>query len=287
MALQQAARPLVWHVSRITYSVIGASFAYFAVDLAVIMRTPRISRRVRARQAAWHAAAAAGSGGALLQLRALHFAECRAPPASHRPRWCRHCSPAILLHHGVALLSLATAARVRALHAFLAAIMLSEATTPSVNARWWLEQAEAKAGRLYAANGLLLLATWTVARIAIVIPFYVAVAANAADMAAVPLHARALLLLVPALLWCLNVLWWLRIVRGAAKLLRRRGAADASGGHADVDAPMAGCGAEAAASVVVPSAELPGNPRKRMVVVGSPPRRAVEVVAYAHPVPGL
>lgn len=44
--LQQATAtlPLVWRVSQTTYGIIGVSFAYFAVDLAVILRNPRISR---------------------------------------------------------------------------------------------------------------------------------------------------------------------------------------------------------------------------------------------------
>lgn len=259
--LQQATAtlPLVWRVSQTTYGIIGVSFAYFAVDLAVILRNPRIS------------------------------------------------SPAILVHHCAALLSLASVAHARALHVFLMVVLLSEATTPFVNARWWLDHSGAKASRLYAVNGLALLVTWTAARIASVFPFYVAVATNAADIAAVPLHARVLLLLVPALLWCLNVMWWMRIVRGAVKLLRRGVVAKAASGSADsvvaavehgstaaswddkrdmaAAAAAAGVGvvtATAVAPLVVPDVAAVGELRKRLGTAS--PRRAVEVVAFTHPV---
>ncbi|KAF8061418.1 hypothetical protein HT031_004509 [Scenedesmus sp. PABB004] len=170
-------------------------------------------------------------------------------------------SAEMVLHHGLALLSLATAAQARVAHVYLLAVLLSEATTPCVNVRWWMDKAGRRDLAAYKVNGLCLLLVWGVARVAAFAPFAAHVAANFDHLAGIPLHALLLLLGVPVVLFALNTLWFVKIVRGAIKLVAppRPGAAAASAGAAGAGAGEAGAA---------------GKERPR--------GGAVEIMAFAH-----
>lgn len=128
-------------------------------------------------------------------------------------------STEMLVHHVVALLSLAVAAQVHCMHVYLMMVLLSELTTPFVNVRWWLDRAELKGHKLYTVNGLLLMLVWGVARVVMFLPLYAHVLWNWDSVRQIPPHAIALLLGVPLLLFGLNTLWFIKIVRGAMKLV--------------------------------------------------------------------
>jgi hypothetical protein len=98
-------------------------------------------------------------------------------------------------------------------------ILLSELTTPFVNLRWWLDKAQLKHLKLYTVNGLMLLLVWGVARVVLFVPFYLHVIQNWSTVKTIPLHALVLLIGVPMLLFGLNTLWFVKIVRGACKLV--------------------------------------------------------------------
>eukprot|EP00775_Hariotina_reticulata_P002189 gene2189-2507_t len=125
----------------------------------------------------------------------------------------------MFVHHGVALLSLLVAAQVRCMHVYLMLVLLSELTTPFVNLRWWLDKAGLKHLKLYTVNGLMLLLVWGVARVVLFVPFYLHVIQNWSTVRNIPLHALVLLVGVPLLLFGLNTLWFVKIVRGACKLV--------------------------------------------------------------------
>jgi hypothetical protein len=126
----------------------------------------------------------------------------------------------IYAHHAVAIASLVAAGTARAAHAPVLAVLASEATTPLVNARFWLDRCGHRRGFLYAANGLALALAWFLAReVAFVGYFWWMVGAWPGVVAArLPLYARAMLAGVPALLTVLNTLWFFKILKGAQKL---------------------------------------------------------------------
>jgi len=113
----------------------------------------------------------------------------------------------------------AHAAQVRCMHVYLMMVLMSEMTTPFVNLRWLLDKAGLKHLKLYTVNGLMLLLAWGVARVVLFVPFYLHVFQNWATVREIPLHALVLLVGVPLLLFCLNLIWFLKIARGAYKLV--------------------------------------------------------------------
>ena len=136
---------------------------------------------------------------------------------------------------------------------YLLLVLLSELTTPLVNLRWMLDKAGLRHLQLYTVNGLLLLLAWGVARVALFIPFYLHVLQHWSEIITIPMHAIVLLIGVPALLFVLNTVWFVKIVKGAYKLVfpppaRRTAAVAAAGG----DGVKAGAAAAAGDGVHSP-----------------------------------
>jgi hypothetical protein len=155
-------------------------------------------------------------------------------------------SKEICIHHAVALLSLVVCAQVDGMHMYLLLVLLSELTTPLVNLRWMLDKAGLRHLQLYTVNGLLLMLAWGVGRVALFIPFYLHVLQHWSEIITAPMHAIVLLIGVPALLFMLNTIWFVKIVKGAYKLVfpppAHRAAAAAAGAFA---AAAAGDGTKA------------------------------------------
>jgi len=135
----------------------------------------------------------------------------------------------VAAHHAAALLSLGVALATGQGHAPTLALLACEVTTPFVNARAWLDRAGARSHPLYAVNGLILVISWAVGRLGLGAAFLLSLASPAGRGALAALDAlpRALMVTVPAGLYCLNVWWFAKIARGAAKMLQARRAAPA------------------------------------------------------------
>lgn len=136
--------------------------------------------------------------------------------------------PEVVAHHAAALASLLVAAVTGHGHAHTLALLVSESTTPFVNARVYLERAGPawKRGRCYAANGVAMLLAWAVARVGLFAAFFAHLAAfpgaGAAGVLAMAPAARALIAVVPPLLAALNAYWFCLIARGAWKTVVAR-----------------------------------------------------------------
>jgi hypothetical protein len=129
----------------------------------------------------------------------------------------------ILMHHVMALVSLATAIDIRSAHAYVLFGLFTEVTTPFVNLRWRLQEAGASGSRLYLWTGLAMTAVWGACRIVAFGPLFTHMRAHYGDASRyLPRYARAVLLGVPALLFVLNLLWFRKMVAGAARTLKRR-----------------------------------------------------------------
>ncbi len=140
--------------------------------------------------------------------------------------------PEVVGHHAAALLSLLVAAVTGHGHAHTLALLVSECTTPFVNARVYLERAgpEWKKGRAYAANGLAMVVVWAVGRVGLFAAFFAHLAAfpgaGAAGVLSMAPAAKALIAVVPPLLAVLNAYWFCLIARGAWKTVSRRRATE-------------------------------------------------------------
>ncbi|GBF96610.1 hypothetical protein Rsub_09356 [Raphidocelis subcapitata] len=134
-------------------------------------------------------------------------------------------SAMILVHHCMALVSLATAIDIRSAHAYVLFGLFTEITTPFVNLRWRLHEAGAAGGRAYLVNGLAMTAVWGACRVAAFGPLFAHVRAHFGEAVRyLPPYAVGVMLGVPALLFVLNLLWFAKMLQGAAKLVRRCGA---------------------------------------------------------------
>ncbi|KAK2076716.1 hypothetical protein QBZ16_005476 [Prototheca wickerhamii] len=122
-------------------------------------------------------------------------------------------------HHVAALASVALAGLSSQGHNYTLALLATECTTPFVNARWFLDAAGLREARVYVINGVALLCAWFVGRILLFLAFFQHVYRHAYQIPLVTWPARVLLLGVPALLFTLNILWFKKILRGAAKIL--------------------------------------------------------------------
>lgn len=130
--------------------------------------------------------------------------------------------PMIAFHHVMALASLATAIDVRAVHAYVLFGLFTEVTTPFVNLRWRLYESGQAHRRIYVANGLAMTAVWGACRVTAFGPLFHHVWTHFGDaMEHLPGYAVGILLGVPALLFVLNVVWFHKMVQGAAKMLRK------------------------------------------------------------------
>lgn len=136
--------------------------------------------------------------------------------------------PEVVGHHAAALASLLVAAITGHGHAHTLALLISECTTPFVNARVYLERAGPhwKRSRTYALNGVAMLLVWAVGRVGLFAAFFAHLVAfpgaSAAGVSAMALPARVLIAVVPPLLATLNAYWFCLIARGAWRTVSRR-----------------------------------------------------------------
>lgn len=123
------------------------------------------------------------------------------------------------VHHAVGVVSLIVAMQLHQAHVYVLLLLMSEMTTPCVNLRWYLDKMGLKSSQLYTINGLLLLLIWGIVRVLLFVPFYAHVYQNWVLISQIPQHAVAILLGVPLVLFALNTMWFVKIVKGAYKLV--------------------------------------------------------------------
>lgn len=100
-------------------------------------------------------------------------------------------------------------------------VLLSEATTPFVNLRWYLDNSGQKGSKAYTLNGIALFLGWLVARVLLFIFFFVHMYLHFHQVKQVfPLGFYSLLTIPPALA-VMNLLWFWKITKGLIKTLSK------------------------------------------------------------------
>ncbi|EOA21368.1 hypothetical protein CARUB_v10001728mg [Capsella rubella] len=100
-------------------------------------------------------------------------------------------------------------------------VLLSEATTPFVNLRWYLDTSGQKGSKAYTLNGIALFLGWLVARILLFIYFFVHMYLHFHQVKQVfPLGFYSLLTIPPALA-VMNLIWFWKITKGMIKTLSK------------------------------------------------------------------
>lgn len=180
--------------------------------------------------------------------------------------------PPMVAHHVSALAALAIGGTRDEGHLYTLALMLAEATTPLVNARYFLDAAGLRSHWAYLANGLALTASWGLVRVLGFAAFFVHLARHWADVQALSPACRLLLTTVPVLFSGLNLYWFGLLLKGAVKVLRG-GSGKGSAVAVEVAAP-ADTPAPPSTTTTATRRRSPSPLPRRVSFSDSPPVRA-------------
>lgn len=127
-----------------------------------------------------------------------------------------------LLHHGLSMYAICLALLSGKAHMYILMVLFTEATTPFVNLRWYLEVAGKKTHNLYLYNGLALFVGWLVARVILFIYFFTHMYFHFDQVKSIfPLGFYSILTVPPALA-VMNLFWFWKIFKGMLKTLSKR-----------------------------------------------------------------
>ncbi|XP_011100502.1 transmembrane protein 56-B [Sesamum indicum] len=101
-------------------------------------------------------------------------------------------------------------------------VLVSEATTPWINLRWYLDAAGMKRSSAYIVNGVVIFIAWLVARILWFVYLFYHVYLHFDQVKQMHTTGIILVLLLPALLSVMNLLWFRKIFKGLQKTLAKR-----------------------------------------------------------------
>ncbi|KDD74819.1 hypothetical protein H632_c1053p0, partial [Helicosporidium sp. ATCC 50920] len=132
----------------------------------------------------------------------------------------------MVAHHIMGIASLLVGLWWGEAHGLTLGMLVTEFTTPFVNLRWMLEAAGMRDSSLYVSNGMGLLLSWTLIRILYFAEFFPFLYRTRHELALVHRPTAALCVAVPIVIFCMNLMWYHKIVRGAFKLLRGSNAKD-------------------------------------------------------------
>ncbi|KAJ4751081.1 hypothetical protein LUZ62_085486 [Rhynchospora pubera] len=126
-----------------------------------------------------------------------------------------------VLHHLLAIFSISLTLTSGKGHLYVHTLLLTEATTPFVNLRWYLDLAGKKSSTLYLYNGLAMFFGWLVARILLFAYFFPHLYFHFDEVKnTFPLGPYPLVT-VPSVLALMNLFWFSKILKGAIKTLAK------------------------------------------------------------------
>uniref|UniRef100_A0A0D9V745 TLC domain-containing protein n=1 Tax=Leersia perrieri TaxID=77586 RepID=A0A0D9V745_9ORYZ len=127
-----------------------------------------------------------------------------------------------LLHHGLSMYAICLALLSGKAHLYILMVLFTEATTPFVNLRWYLEVAGQKTQKLYLYNGLALFVGWLAARVILFIYFFTHMYFHFDQVKSIFTLGFVSLLTVPPALAVMNLFWFWKILKGMLKTLSKR-----------------------------------------------------------------
>ncbi|PSR88316.1 Transmembrane protein [Actinidia chinensis var. chinensis] len=101
-------------------------------------------------------------------------------------------------------------------------VLISEATTPAINLRWYLDAAGMKSSRAYLINGVVMFISWMVARILLFIYLLCHVYLHYDQVKKMSTFGVFLVVTAPSVLYVMNLIWFGKIIRGLKKTLAKR-----------------------------------------------------------------
>ncbi|XP_031257485.1 TLC domain-containing protein 4-like [Pistacia vera] len=101
-------------------------------------------------------------------------------------------------------------------------VLISETTTPGINLRWYLDTAGMKRSRAYLINGVVIFIAWLVARILLFMYIFYHVYLHYDQVKELDTCGQLLVCIVPIVLTIMNLVWFMKIIKGLTKTLAKR-----------------------------------------------------------------
>ncbi|KAH0454756.1 hypothetical protein IEQ34_016680 [Dendrobium chrysotoxum] len=141
-----------------------------------------------------------------------------------------------VLHHSLSLCAIAYAMLTGEGQLYTYMVLISETTTPGINMRWFLDTTGMKRSGAYLINGVLMFFAWLVsrvilakaivfhkvARILLFIYLFYHIYLHFDEVLQMHAFGYCLALAVPSALFIMNMMWFLKILKGLKKLLAKR-----------------------------------------------------------------
>ncbi|CAN6304083.1 unnamed protein product [Urochloa humidicola] len=126
-----------------------------------------------------------------------------------------------VLHHTLSLVAIAYTMLSGEGQFYTYMVLISETTTPEINLRWFLDTAGLKKSSAYLVNGILMFVAWLVARIFLFIYVFYHIYLHYSQIMQMHAFGYYLTFLVPSVLFVMNTMWFIKILKGVKKTLAK------------------------------------------------------------------
>jgi len=126
-----------------------------------------------------------------------------------------------VLHHTLSLVAIAYTMLSGEGQFYTYMVLISETTTPEINLRWFLDTAGLKKSSAYLVNGILMFVAWLVARIFLFIYVFYHIYLHYSQIMQMHAFGYYLTFFVPSVLFVMNTMWFMKILKGVKKTLAK------------------------------------------------------------------
>lgn len=133
--------------------------------------------------------------------------------------WRQMGSLAMVMHHAVAAVSLVAALSSRQGHMYTLLLLATEMTTPFINARWHLDVLGKRDSAAFMLNAVAILVSWAMGRIFLSMCMFWHMFHHQAELHTLDQPGRSLIIIVPLVLFGLNLFWFGKICRAFGKVV--------------------------------------------------------------------
>ncbi|KZV16629.1 hypothetical protein F511_12085 [Dorcoceras hygrometricum] len=127
-----------------------------------------------------------------------------------------------VIHHLLSVIGVSYAMLTGEAQVYAYMILISEATTPWINLRWYLDEAGMKNSHLYLMNGIMIFLAWLVARIILFVYLFYHIYEHYGQVMQIHTTGAALVLVVPPIISVMNLIWFGKIFKGLKKTIAKK-----------------------------------------------------------------
>ncbi|XP_073295977.1 uncharacterized protein [Primulina huaijiensis] len=127
-----------------------------------------------------------------------------------------------VIHHLLSVVGVSYAMLTGEAQVYTYMVLTSEATTPWINLRWYLDEAGMKNSRLYLTNGIIIFLSWLVARILLFVYLFYHTYVHYGQVKQMHASGVVLVIVVPFIISVMNFVWFGKIFKGLKKTLAKR-----------------------------------------------------------------